>query len=465
MKICESELHASLARALEKYDVPGASAAVFQGGEVTKAAAGVTNITTGVELTPETVMHIGSITKVFTATLVMQLVDRDQVDLDERVAHYLPELKLGDKDALKHITVKMLLNHTSGIDGDFMPDHGHDEETIEKAIQRYAALGQLFHPGTEFSYCNAATVIAGYLVQRLTGTSWYRLVRERILEPLSMQHAAVLPEEAILHRASVGHYVDPHSRKAVRTSSAYLPLSVAPAGSTLMMGAHELLMFAEAHMALGLGGNGARILSARSAGVMQRLSVDNTGKGYTYVDGMGLGWMMSHDGLLQHSGGAPGACSVLYAHPSRRWAAAILTNSENGYRLIVDLMLPWLKELGAETPYGASSVEGPQRDLEVVRENYVGVYEDIVIRYRVSLSQEGLQLSRQLKCKIYENVSMDAMKPVPLRAVGRNQFVLDADWKDSDLPPAFRTYTFRNPDSDGRMRHLGFGLRLYPRIA
>src|SRR5207248_3576195 len=95
-------------------------------GEVTFVAAGVTNVTTRVELTPQTVMHIGSIAKLFNATVVMQLVDEGQIDLDGPVLRYLPDLRLKDSKALQEITVKMLLNHTSGIDGEGLPDYGHD---------------------------------------------------------------------------------------------------------------------------------------------------------------------------------------------------------------------------------------------------------------------------------------------------------------------------------------------------
>jgi len=78
-------------------------------------AAGVTNSTTGVEITPDTVLHIGSITKVLTATLVMQLVDEGRVQLDAPLKRYIPEFQLADRSAAERITVEMLLNHTSGI--------------------------------------------------------------------------------------------------------------------------------------------------------------------------------------------------------------------------------------------------------------------------------------------------------------------------------------------------------------
>jgi len=99
MKDFARNLQTSLARSLPRHNVPGASVAVFQDGTWTAAAAGIANVTTGVEVTEETVMSIGSIAKVFTATLVMQLVDEGKVSLDEPIARYLPDLRLGEHTA------------------------------------------------------------------------------------------------------------------------------------------------------------------------------------------------------------------------------------------------------------------------------------------------------------------------------------------------------------------------------
>ena len=81
-------LASRLAASIQKHTVPGASAAVFRASQWEVAAAGVTNVTTGVDVTPETVMHIGSITKMLTATLVMQLVDEGRVDLAAPLKQY-----------------------------------------------------------------------------------------------------------------------------------------------------------------------------------------------------------------------------------------------------------------------------------------------------------------------------------------------------------------------------------------
>jgi CubicO group peptidase (beta-lactamase class C family) len=111
-------LAARLTASIQAHRVPGASAAVFRDGQWEIAAAGVANVTTGTDVTPETVMHIGSITKVLTATLVMQLVDDGRVDLASPLKRYLPDFQVADRDATARITVGMLLNHTSGIDGE-----------------------------------------------------------------------------------------------------------------------------------------------------------------------------------------------------------------------------------------------------------------------------------------------------------------------------------------------------------
>jgi CubicO group peptidase (beta-lactamase class C family) len=94
---------------IEKYDVPGAAVAVLAGGEVVDAAAGVLNKATGVEATADSLFQIGSVTKLWTSTLVLQLVDEGKVDLDVPVRTYLPELRIGDEAAAAQITARLEL--------------------------------------------------------------------------------------------------------------------------------------------------------------------------------------------------------------------------------------------------------------------------------------------------------------------------------------------------------------------
>jgi CubicO group peptidase (beta-lactamase class C family) len=457
MRIDTPDFQSLLRDALIRHRVPGVSVAAFHNGIASRAAAGVTNVATGIDLTPESVMHIGSITKVFNATLVMQLVEEGRIDLDESVVRYVPELRLRNRAAREQITVRMLLDHTSGIDGEVLPDQGHDEETIEKAVSRFSVLGQKHRPGSEFSYCNPGAVLAGYLVQSLRKRSWYRVVRERIFEPLGMKHAVTLPEEALLHRASVGHFLDPADHVTVRrTSVAFLPLSFGPAGATLMMSAGDLIRFARAHLAEGQGASGVRILSANSVRVMQHPGIDNRGKGYTHADGMGLGWMVFQNGLLRHGGGGPGTLAVLYIEPGAQSAVAILVNAAHASALIDELMRPWLQSAAdAHTPPVSNA-----RDLDP--DQYVGQYEDHHFRFHVCRAQDGLDLSIQEKFAVYDNSSLEPGKPQRLLPLGRAMFRLGGH--DNASADAGQTIAFRNPMRDGRMQFLGTNMRLYPRV-
>src|SRR4051812_19347559 len=103
---------------LREHGVPGAAWAVVRGGEGVDGAAGLLSKATGVEATPDSGFQIGSITKLWTSTLVMQLVDEGAVGLDEPVRTYLPDFRVADEGAAGRITVRQLLSHTAGFEGD-----------------------------------------------------------------------------------------------------------------------------------------------------------------------------------------------------------------------------------------------------------------------------------------------------------------------------------------------------------
>jgi CubicO group peptidase (beta-lactamase class C family) len=192
-----------------------------------------------------------------------------------------------------------------------LPDHGPDRERIADAIPRIAKMGQIQEPGKDVSYGNIAMLIAGYLCEVIKQKSWYTLIEEQIFEPLEMEHAIVQPADALLHRASVGHYIDPDSGEPYRTSFSFLPVSFAPACATCMMSATDLVTFARMHNNNSVGANGARILSAASATAMRT----RTG---VYQDPVtprvnGLGWFIDEEsGIISHGGGGPGIVSFVY---------------------------------------------------------------------------------------------------------------------------------------------------------
>src|SRR5687768_16344813 len=110
------ELENLVEKLVQESGCPGASAAVQRGDEVLTGVAGYVNLRTRVEVTPESIFQIGSNTKVYNVTLLMQLVDEGKLDLDQPVIEVLPDFKLADAEATRQITVRQRVTHVSGID-------------------------------------------------------------------------------------------------------------------------------------------------------------------------------------------------------------------------------------------------------------------------------------------------------------------------------------------------------------
>jgi CubicO group peptidase (beta-lactamase class C family) len=199
-----TDLPKRLKSGVRKYNVPGATIGVLRNGRITEAAAGVVNLDTRVPTTTDSVFQIGSITKVFTATLIMQLQEQGKLDIDEPLRTYLPNFRLADMSVANSVTLRQLLCHTSGIDGDFFPDAGRGDECTARFVDMCALLPQLFPPGDMMSYCNAGFSFLGRVIEVLTSSSFDDSLRANIFKPLGMRHAVSLPEDHLRHRSAIG---------------------------------------------------------------------------------------------------------------------------------------------------------------------------------------------------------------------------------------------------------------------
>ncbi|GAA0419066.1 hypothetical protein Acor_28700 [Acrocarpospora corrugata] len=246
----QSWLDEHFARIIGERGVPGASVAILTQGQVLTAAGGVLSRATGVEATTDSVFQIGSITKLWTSALVMQLVDDGLVDLDAPLRAYLPEFTVGDAAASATITTRQLLCHVAGFEGDIFTDTGRGADAVEKYLASIHDIPQLFEPGAVFSYNNTGFVVLGRLVEVLRGQPFDEVLVERLAVPLGLTHVSPSPYEAILHRAAVGHLPGEGGAMAPAPTWA-LARSNAPAGSMLAMTARDLLGFVAMHLAGG----------------------------------------------------------------------------------------------------------------------------------------------------------------------------------------------------------------------
>ena len=331
------DLPAFVQARLEQYKVPALSVAVLSDGEVHQAAAGCLNLNTGVEATTDAVFQIGSITKVMTASVIMQLVDEGRVALDDPVNSYLPDFCIADTEAGQHITLRHLLNHSSGMAGDFFPDdHQLQGNRVARYVDRCALLPQIHPVGQFFSYCNSGYCVAGRVIEVVLGNSWYQAIEERIFKPLGMDHAFADPVHALGFRTAIGHVpgdkTDTESNPWQVTQQPYLPLGVAPAGATITMSATDLISFGQAHLSAGFNNNGQPWLSTESVKAMQTPSMPLPTTSTLSDKFMGLGWGGSvfHEqnlSVFSHMGGTEGSLSMLVIIPELQCAFSILINA------------------------------------------------------------------------------------------------------------------------------------------
>jgi CubicO group peptidase (beta-lactamase class C family) len=335
-----------LAQLIDEHGVPGAALGILRDGQIIDVAAGVLNRRTQVAATPDSVFNLGSITKVWTATMIMQLVDEGALTLDTPVVRALPEFAATDADtdaaATAAITVRHLLSHTSGID-DMYAETGRGDDCVARYVAKLRDLPQVRPVGATFSYCNAGIVVAGRIIETITGKTWDAALRERLVGPLGLTATVTLPEEALLHRVAVGH---PGGAGAPPTRVWSGPRSLAPTGR-ITARVHDLLAFVRMHLAGGLAPDGTRLLSAESAEAMTAKEADLPCPSIM-GDSWGLGWSRdTWDGqlVIGHSGVGIGQLAFVRALPGREFAVALLTNGGDGPALYHDVFAETFREL------------------------------------------------------------------------------------------------------------------------
>ena len=251
---------------IEKRDVPGAVVGILHEGETRTAGFGVTNVDHPLPVTDETLFQIGSITKTFTATAMMRLVEMGKLELDATVRTYIPEFQVADETASSQATIRHLLTHMGGWFGDFFHDTGAGDDALSKYVADMADLEQLTPLGTLWSYNNAGFYLAGYVIEVVTGKSYEAALRELVLEPLDLQHAFLDPGDVMTHRFAVGHRVTDEGAQVARP----WPLHrAAYSAGGITCSVHDLLEYARFHLGDGTAEDGTRLLKPESLSLMR----------------------------------------------------------------------------------------------------------------------------------------------------------------------------------------------------
>jgi len=310
-------------------------------------ASGAADVATGEAMTADHRFCIGSITKTFVAAVILQLAEEEVVDLDAAIDTYLPEdVSVAVPDA-DRITVRMLLNHTSGIPEwlteDVVARLTEDPSTIwqtDELLAVAAAQDRLFEPGEGYSYSNTDYTLLGLIIEATTGDGWGEQVRSRVLEPLGLSDTIVRrPGEvsAVLRMAHGYAVVDGGLVDLTLTDPS---MAGAAGGNAMVSSAGDLARFLTALLA----GELFRATSTLEEMLDFVDAPDENGIPYWY--GLGLE-RYDIDGVtfVGHAGGAVGYSTVMYVAPD---AGITIVASHNAHDLgaaYLDLMIPTLKEL------------------------------------------------------------------------------------------------------------------------
>ncbi len=372
----------------EASKIPGYLAGVYHDGDETVVAHGVANVVTGMPMQEDTRFLFGSVTKFLTTTLVLQQVERGVIDLDERVMTYLPQFKLTTPGTAEKIRVRHLLTHTNGIDADLFFPKAQGGEALKVFVEGLSqSCGALFEAGQYVSYSNGGMIVAGRLLEVVTGRSFHDLLQREVYAPVGMNDACTSAEEAILWNTAVGHFPDPATKGVRRTNMFMLPESWAPAGATPIGTIRDLLAFAQTLLASGVSPTGKRVLSQESTALMQTVSYDMKTPN---VPPMGMGCLLVPFGettVLSLSGASPGGVAVLVIAPKHNFAFATFGNDPRAMALHDQLLL-WLlgQHLQIEIPDLVSETE-PVSDLTP----YAGTYRSNQLRVDVRIVDGQLE--------------------------------------------------------------------------
>jgi CubicO group peptidase (beta-lactamase class C family) len=431
--------------------VPGVAVGVLHESETYTAGFGVTNVDHPLDVTADTLFQIGSITKTFTCTAVMRLVEAGKLGLDATVRTYIPDFKVADEEASAGVTVRNLLTHMGGWAGDFFHGTGAGDDALARYVADMNDLEQIAPLGTVYSYNNSGFSVAGRLIELVTEQPFEAALKELVLEPLGLERCFFGAGDVITHRFAVGHYGEVGSMGVARPWP--LPRAVHAAGG-IVCPIGDLLRYARFHMGDGKNEEGSEVLQPDSLAAMQPTQARIWGDKAS----VGLAWHLGEVNgtrTVSHGGGTVGQSTSLLMVPEQQFALAVFTNSGGGDAAIGDARRWALQEyLGLEEKK-PEPIESSEEDLA----QYVGLYTRPFAD--IELGMIGGRLIAVMRYKgSFPTEDTPPLPPPPPSSLGRCEedrlLVLDGPAKDATAD------VIRKPD--GTIGWLRSGGRIHRQV-
>ena len=378
LALAEAEIAASIAARV----APGLSVSLVCGAQtVWQRGFGVSDLERGAPAAPDTVYAVGSITKLFTATMLMQMRDAGKLRLDDAVQDYVPDVPVPHRHpGAPPITFRHLVTHTSGLAKDSPVGYWDSLEfpPVEVMMAKLKETEQVYPPGTQWKYSNLAIALLGHALSRIAGQSWDSYINGHILAPLGMHESA--PRFAEKQRAKLACGYARPAAGWPPAALAHQDLGGISAGGSLHSTVTDMAKFIANQFA-----DEPKLLCHATIAEMHRAQWVNE----DWQSGQGIGWRVhrADDGStrIEHGGGVHGyTCKVLLSVPERL-GVAVFTNGSDGNvgngvaARTLDLLVPVVRRVrGRQAPPAPTAPAEWQR--------YVG-------RYRWVLGDAEVQLA------------------------------------------------------------------------
>ncbi len=334
-----AELDEMIRLGMKEFAIPGAAVGVIYKGREFVKAYGVTDVRhPGHQVDANIAFVTASISKPVTGTAAMRLVEMGKLDLDSPVTSYIKDFQA--PTGAEGVTVRQLLNHSAGWEGDDQFDTGDGDDALALYVDAiHRLISQQTPVGLTFAYNNAAIGVAGRVIEEITGQTFESSVQSLVLDPLGMTRSSYFLGE-LGTNVAVPHAVV--NGKPVATPEwLYIPRNENSFGG-LRSSVTDLLSFARFHLGNGRAANGKRVMSAvalrsmwSQPGPSGTLTVD--------LKGMGVAWSIRPTiegvSVVEHGGDWPGYRPFLQTVPEKQFAMVLLNNSDGGNQLRSQLLV------------------------------------------------------------------------------------------------------------------------------
>lgn len=342
------ELETRIKSQLESGSIPGASIVIIEDGEIAfHKHFGVSSLATGQAVSDDTIFRAGSISKSFTSIAAAVLAEENKLDLGAPVASYLPELSINNRwQSTDPVRVVHLLEHTAGFN-DIAFRHyliSGAEYSVEDAVELYKPYKSRWKPGTRTSYSNSGPVIAGRIIEIVSGQSFEDYTEQTLLKPLGMTRSAWTNTPEIAEHVSKSYY------GGTDVEEPFMEIPGRPSGS-LNTTALELAQLPR--LMLGRGTlDGRRFFSPETAARIERPeSTDAARAGLPY--GYALGNVASPDGkalFFGHEGSIDGFAATFAYAPELNSGYVVMVNRTSSSMTDIAANIRDYLERGAAAP-------------------------------------------------------------------------------------------------------------------